>query len=30
MNLARELDKMLGIKTKILTVFHLQTDRKTE
>ena len=28
--LMRELNKMLGIQTKLLTTFHLQTDRQTE
>jgi len=28
--LMRELSKMLGIKTKLSTAFHLQTDEKTE
>ena len=28
--LMKELNKMLGIKTRLLTVFHLQTDRQTE
>ena len=28
--LMRELNKMLGIKTKLSTAFHLQTDGQTE
>ena len=28
--LTKELNRMLGIKTKLLTVFHPQTDRQTE
>jgi len=28
--LMRELNKMLGIKSKMLTVFYSQTDRQTE
>jgi len=28
--LMRELNEMLGIKSKLLTVFHPQTDRQTE
>ena len=28
--LTKELNKMLGIKTKLLTAFHPQTDRQTE
>jgi len=28
--LTKELNKMLGIKTRLLTVFHLQTDGQTE
>jgi len=28
--LTRELNKMLGIKTKLLTVFHPQTDGQIE
>jgi len=28
--LTRELNRMLGIKTKLLTAFHSQTDRQTE
>ena len=28
--LMRELNKMLGIKTKLSTAFHLQTDEQTE
>ena len=28
--LTRELNRMLGIKTKLSTTFHLQTDRQTE
>ena len=30
MGLMRELNEMLGIKSKLLTVFHPQTDRQTE
>jgi len=26
----RELNRMLKIESKLLTVFHLQTDRQTE
>ena len=28
--LTKELNEMLGIKTKLLTAFHPQTDRQTE
>ena len=28
--LTKELNRMLGIKTKLLTIFHLQTDGQTE
>jgi len=28
--LMKELNRMLGIKTKLLTAFHLQMDRQTE
>ena len=28
--LTKELNRMLGIKTRLLTVFHLQTDGQTE
>ena len=28
--LTKELNRMLGIETKLSTVFHLQTDRQTE
>jgi len=28
--LTKELNRMLGIKTKLSTVFHSQTDRQTE
>jgi len=28
--LTRELNKMLGIKTRLLMIFHPQTDRQTE
>ena len=30
MKLTRELNKMLGIKTRLSTVFHPQTDGQTE
>ena len=29
-DLTKELNKMLGIQTKLLTAFHLQTDGQTE
>jgi len=28
--LTKELNKMLGIETKLLTLFHSQTDKQTE
>ena len=28
--LTKELNRMLGIKTKLLTAFHLQTDEQTK
>ena len=28
--MTKELNRILGIKTKLLTAFHLQTDRQTE
>jgi len=28
--LTKKLNRMLGIETKLLTAFHLQTDRQTE
>ena len=30
MELTKELNQMLGIKMRLLTAFHLQTDRQTE